>query len=80
MATVKIAITLEEEIVREVDALVARHAFPSRSRAIQEAVAEKLARLSRSRLAEQCALLDQGEEQELAEEFSPNEMERWLEC
>jgi hypothetical protein len=44
---------------------------------IQEAVADKLARLSRSRLAEQCALLEKAEEQSLAEEFSPEELEAW---
>jgi len=80
MATTKIAITIEEETVRKVDELVAREVYPSRSKAIQEAVADKLARLSRSRLAEQCAFLDVGEEQALAEEFSPEELEQWRQC
>lgn len=80
MATVKIAITLEEDSLRELDFLVQHGAFPNRSRAIQEAVAEKLAKVSRSRLTEQCSLLERDEERELAEEFSPDEMERWLEC
>jgi hypothetical protein len=48
--------------------------------AIQEAVAEKLARLSRSRLTEQCALLDANEEQAMAEEFSPEELKLRREC
>ncbi len=80
MATKKVAITLDEDTVREVDSLVARRTFPSRSRVIQEAVAEKLARMNRSRLAEQCELLDRNEEQAMAEEFSPGEPEQWLEC
>jgi Arc/MetJ-type ribon-helix-helix transcriptional regulator len=80
MATLKIAITIEEQSLRELDSLVARGDFPSRSRAIQEAVAEKLARLTRSRLATQCSLLEPGEERDLAEEFSPDELQRWLEC
>ena len=80
MATTKIAITIEAETVRRVDELVARDVYPSRSRAIQEAVADKLARLSRSRLAEQCALQDKGEERALAEEFSPSELEQWRQC
>ena len=80
VATVKVAVSLDEETVREVDALVQQHAFPSRSRAIQEALAEKLIRLSRSRLAEQCKLLDPDEEKDMAEEFSPNELELWQNC
>jgi len=80
MATTKIAITLEAETVRRIDELVASDVYPSRSKAIQEAVADKLARLSRSRLAEQCALLDMEEEQAMAEEFSPDELELWRNC
>jgi len=80
MPTTKIAITIEEETVRRVDELVASRVYPSRSRAIQEAVAHQLARLSRSRLAEQCALLDPHEEQAVAEEFSPEELELWRRC
>jgi Arc/MetJ-type ribon-helix-helix transcriptional regulator len=80
MPTTKIAITIEEDTVRRVDELVASAVYPSRSKAIQEAVADKLARLSRSRLAEQCALLDVAEEQVLAEEFSPDELEQWRQC
>lgn len=75
MPTTKIAITMERETVRRVDALVASEVFPSRSRAIQEAVADKLSRLSRSRLAEQCELLDVSEEQSMADEFGPEEEE-----
>ena len=80
MATKKVAITLDEHTVREVDSLVARRTFPSRSRIIQEAVSEKLARMNRSRLAEQCELLDRDEEQGMEEEFSPEELEQWLQC
>jgi Arc/MetJ-type ribon-helix-helix transcriptional regulator len=60
--------------------LVANRVYPSRSKAIQDAVADKLAKVSRSRLAEQCALLDVGEEQAMAEEFSPGELEQWRRC
>jgi len=80
MPTTKIAITIEEETVRQLDELVASHVYPSRSRAIQEAVADQLARVSRSRLAEQCALLDKNEEQDLADEFTSDELKLWQEC
>lgn len=78
MATMKIAISMDADAVRRVDELVANSAFPSRSRAIQEAVQDKLDRLSRTRLAEQCALLSPSEEQEIAEEFTHDEFETWL--
>ena len=64
----KIAITLSEDTLRYVDDLVARKLFESRSQAIQEAVDEKLARLARRRLAEECARLDPADEQALADE------------
>ncbi|PKL20131.1 MAG: CopG family transcriptional regulator, partial [Spirochaetae bacterium HGW-Spirochaetae-4] len=50
-----------------------------RSRAIQEAVSEKLARLERSRLARECAKLDQGFEQAMAEEGMSIEVRQWPE-
>ena len=42
MSTSKVAITLESGVLAAVDALVKKHMFPSRSRAIQVAVKEKL--------------------------------------
>jgi len=42
MGTVKVAITIDEEILGKLDRLVKRRLFPSRSRAIQAAVQEKL--------------------------------------
>ena len=66
MAVAKIAITLEQDILCELDRLVKRHVFPNRSRAIQEAVREKVTRLSFNRLANECAKLDPKAEQALA--------------
>lgn len=77
MATTKIAISIDADTVQKVDELVAKAGYPSRSRLFQEAMEDKLIRLSRSRLAEQCALLDTAEEQEMAEEFSPEEENLW---
>ena len=68
MSTSKVAITLESDLLAEVDALVKKRMFPSRSRAIQVAVKEKLARLSHSLLAQECANLDPEYEKALAEE------------
>ena len=79
MSTVKVAISLDEKILSEVDHLVARKVYPTRSRAIQEAVADKLARLSRRRLAQECAKLDRRFEQALAEESLGADRDAWPE-
>ena len=51
--------------------------FPNRSRAVQTAVAEKLARMGRNRLAEECAKLDPAYEQALADEGLSQELDNW---
>lgn len=79
MSSVKVAITLDRETLNRVDGLVSRNVFPNRSRAIQEAVAEKLARMERSRLASECAKLDPKLEKALAEEGLGQELEAWPE-
>ena len=67
MAKAKIAVTLESSTLARLDRLVSTARFANRSQAIELAVAEKLARLERSRLAEECAKLDPRREQELAD-------------
>ena len=79
MAVAKIAITLEQDILGELDRLVRRHVFPNRSRAIQEAVREKVTRLAVNRLARECAKLDAKTEQSLAEEGMSGEVGTWPE-
>jgi metal-responsive CopG/Arc/MetJ family transcriptional regulator len=68
MAKTKVALTLDAELLNRVDHLVARQRFRNRSQAIETAIAEKLARLSRTRLSEECAKLDPLEEQAMADE------------
>ncbi len=77
MSSSKIAITIETGMLAEVDALVKKHMFPSRSRAIQEAVKEKLARLNHSILAQECAKLDPEYEKALAEEGLTEDLSEW---
>ena len=79
MATSKIAITIDQNLLYRLDFLVKSQRFTNRSRAIQEAVAEKLARIERSRLAQECAKLDPRFEQEMAEEGFVAEMDEWPE-
>jgi len=76
MSTAKIVISLEREALEHVDRLVKRGLFPSRSTLIQEAVAEKLQRLRRIRLAQECAKLEPRAEQPVAEEFFRGEIGR----
>ncbi len=73
----KVAISIERATLEQLDELVKSKVFPSRSRAIQEAVEEKLSRLKRTRLAEECAKLDPTAEQEMAEEALSDEMKQW---
>ncbi len=79
MSTAKIAITMREDLLRKLDRLVRSKAFPSRSRAVQEAVEEKLARIDRGHLARECAKLDPKFEQALAEEGLLREKDGWPE-
>jgi metal-responsive CopG/Arc/MetJ family transcriptional regulator len=75
----KIAITLDKRFVCELDRLVNQHVFQNRSQAIQEAVSEKLLRMKRTRLAEECAKLEPSGEKELAEEGFAEDMKEWPE-
>lgn len=77
MSQTKVAISIEEGVLARVDALVRLKVYRNRSRAIQEAVQEKLARLERSRLAEECAKLDPTFEKAMADEGLSEELATW---
>jgi len=79
MSSVKVAITLDQKMLVRVDGLVSKRIFPNRSRAIQAAVGEKLARMERGRLALECAKLNPKVEKALAEEGLGRELESWPE-
>ncbi len=79
MPKTKVAVTLDTALVRNLDHLVARRQFTNRSQAVEAAVAEKLARLARTRLARECAKLDPDEEKALAEEGMAGSTETWPE-
>ena len=73
MSTTKVAVSLETNTLKEIDRLVREGRFPSRSRAIQTALAEMTARQKHRRLIEELAKLNPKEERELAEEFFAGE-------
>jgi Arc/MetJ-type ribon-helix-helix transcriptional regulator len=68
MPKTKVALTIDAHLLDRIDDLVARRRFRNRSQAVEAALAEKLARLARTRLAEETAKLDPSEERRLADE------------
>ena len=78
MAKTKVAVSIERELLQTLDELVARRQFPNRSQAMELALAEKLERLGRDRLARECAKLDPKEEKQFAEEMM-SELSEWPE-
>ena len=79
MGAAKIAITIEEDLLNRIDELVDQKKFANRSRAIQEAVRDKLERLERGRLARECAKLTKKSEQILADEGLREDLKEWPE-
>ena len=73
MPAKKITVSLEARVLSRLDRLIKSRVFPNRSKAVQQAVEEKLARMDRIRLARECAKLDPRAERALAEEgvFTP---------
>lgn len=79
MPAAKVAITIEEQLLKRIDRLVAQRKFPNRSQAIQEAVRDKLDRLDGGRLARECAKLNRSTEQKMADEGLVEDLEEWPE-
>jgi len=77
MPKAKIAVTLDAKLLARLDALVREGAFPNRSRALEAALAERLDRQGRTRLALQCARLSAVEERALAEEGLSRDARSW---
>jgi metal-responsive CopG/Arc/MetJ family transcriptional regulator len=74
MGVAKVAITIDDETLRKLDRLVKEHVFPNRSKAIQEAVQDKIKRFEKTQLARECAKLDPTYEQVLADEGIPEDV------
>jgi metal-responsive CopG/Arc/MetJ family transcriptional regulator len=77
MTAAKVAITLDSELLKQLDLLVQEQVFPNRSQAIQVAVRDKLKQLKRERLATEAAKLNPQEEQALAEEGIEDDLAAW---
>jgi Arc/MetJ-type ribon-helix-helix transcriptional regulator len=79
MARAKIAITLEQSLLSQLDRLIKSKVFPNRSQAIQAALKDKLSRLQHRRLAAECSKLDPQFEKALAEEGIAEDISEWPE-
>lgn len=79
MGSAKVAITIDEDTLQRLDRLVKEHVFPNRSKAIQEAVQDKIKRLEKTRLARECSKLDPLYEQALADEGVSEDVNEWPE-
>lgn len=79
MPKAKIAITIDSQIVSQVDRLVKEQSYPNRSRVIEEAILEKLSRIDRNRLSKELNKLDPEFERSLAEEGLSGDLTEWPE-
>lgn len=79
MPKTKVALTLETRLLEQVDDLVERKRFRSRSQAVETALADKLHRLARTRLARESAKLNPRQEKQLADEGLIDALEAWPE-
>lgn len=79
MPTTKIAVSIDENIIHQIDQMVNNKIFPNRSKAFQEALIEKINRIEKSRLARECSKLNPDFEQQLAEEGLSGDLVEWPE-
>ena len=79
MPKTKVALTLDKELLERLDELVAKQHFRNRSQAIESALADKLRRLARTRLARESAKLNPKEEKRLADEALVDALDSWPE-
>ena len=79
MPKTKVALTLDTKLLERLDELVERRRFRNRSQAVESALADKLQRLARTRLAREAAKLNPREEKRLADEGLADDLASWPE-
>ena len=79
MEKTKVAISIDTQTLNRLDRMVKSRIFTNRSKAIQDAVEEKLSRLERGRLAAECLKIDVLSERAMAEEGIAEDFARWPE-
>ena len=79
MPKTKVALTLDADLLEQVDDLVAKQKFRNRSQAVEAALSDKLHRLARTRLARETAKLNPTEEKRMADEGLADALDAWPE-
>lgn len=79
MPKTKVALTIDADLLDQVDQLVSQQRFRNRSQAIESALADKLQRLARTRLAREAAKLNPAQEKRLADEGLADALKSWPE-
>ncbi len=79
MPKTKVALTLDTQLLDQVDELVEKQKFRNRSQAIEAALSDKLRRLARTRLARESAKLNPDEEMRLADDSLIDALDSWPE-
>lgn len=73
----KVTVSIDAELLQKLDMMVRSKVFPSRSRAIQEAVSEKISRLDKNRLIRELSKINVAEEKAMADEGMASEVGEW---
>ncbi len=79
MSVAKVTVSIEADVLKQLDRLVTERVFSNRSQAVHTAVKEKIARLNKTQLARACEMLDRDEEQALAEIGVSADLSEWPE-
>ncbi len=79
MPKLKVAVTIEKDLVVKLDRLVSEGKYASRSSAVEDAVSERLIKVEKNRLSEESAKLDPAYEQALADEGLIGDLTEWPE-
>jgi Arc/MetJ-type ribon-helix-helix transcriptional regulator len=77
MTAAKIAISIDQGILKRVDSLVRAKRFRSRSELFQAAISEQLGRLEEDAFSRECLKLDPQEEQAFAEVGLSTDLSEW---
>jgi Arc/MetJ-type ribon-helix-helix transcriptional regulator len=79
MNVAKVTISIDQNLLNNIDRLVKSKVFASRSQALQVAIQEKIDRLNKTRLIQESTKLDPMAEQALADEGLASELATWPE-
>lgn len=79
MTAAKIAITLDNNLLKKLDYFVRHKMFKNRSQAIQSSVYQTIERMEHKCLARECVKLNVDFEQNMAEEGLSPDLEEWPE-